>query len=640
MAGLLAAATFASGGVVSGTAAAEGPTPPVVDGVVRDNVDNTHSPRMTAELTAQGVGTPRAAAADVQGIDVARHQHPGGAAIDWGQVAGAGYRFVGIKASEGDYYTNPHHAGDQTGASGAGLYTFSYHFAIPNVTGGAAQADFLLDRANYRQDGRTLPPALDVEANPYVDDDGTDHCYGLTPAQMVTWIRDFVDQVKRRTGTDAIIYTAASWWRDCTGGSAAFASHPLWVASYAPTPTMPAGWPDYTLWQYTATGTVPGIDANTDLNYVRGGEATLDALATQASAPAGYTAVDPVRVLNTRSGAPVGPRGSVVLDLSSRLPAGATAAVLNVTGVTTTSPTFVTVWPDGAPRPTVSNLNLAAGEIRSNLVTVQVGADRIVRLYNNTGSTHLLADLAGWYAPDATGLHTPLAPRRVLDTRAGAPVGQGATHTLDLSAAVPADATAVTLTLTGVSASRSTYVTAWPTGAPRPDVSALNVRGADPTPNLVTVKLGADRSVNLYNNSGTVHLLADLAGYYAPGGGARFVAVVPRRLLDTRSAAVTWVPATGGGSAVSLPTYGQDGTAGAVLNVTGVAPTVGTYVTVFPRTAAAPVRPGSSNLNLVAGQTSSNLVSTAVGTGSQVWLYNGFGTIDLVADLAGYFVTV
>lgn len=629
--GLLTAA-----GVVTSVAPAA-----VADGrepreVVRDNVGNTHSPRMTAELTAQGVGAPRAVAADVGGIDVASHQHPGGAAIDWARVAGAGYRFAGIKASEGDYYTNPYYAGDRAGAGGAGMYSFAYHFAIPNVSGGAAQADDFLDHAAYRQDGRTLPPALDVEANPY--DDGTGHCYGLTPTQMVGWIRDFVDQVRRRTGTDAIIYTAASWWRDCTGGSSAFASHPLWVASYASTPTMPAGWPDYTIWQYTATGTVPGISANTDLNYVRGGEATLDALATQASEPSGYTPTDPVRVLDTRSGAPVGPGGSVTINLSGRLPATATAAVLNVTGVTTTSPTFVTVWPNATPRPTVSNLNLAANEIRSNLVTVQVGADRVVRLYNNTGGTHLLADLAGWYATDAAGLHTPLAPGRVLDTRSGAPVGPGATHTLDLSAAVPADATAVTLTLTGVSASRSTYVSVWPTGQARPDVSSLNVRGANPTPNLVTVKLGADRSVNLYNNSGSIHLLADLAGYYAPGSGARFVAVVPRRLVDTRSAPVTWVAATGGGSAVSLNTYGQDGTTGAVLNVTGIAPTIGTYVTVFPRTSATPARPGSSNLNLVTGQTSSNLVSTAVGTGSQVWLYNGFGTINLVADLAGYFV--
>jgi GH25 family lysozyme M1 (1,4-beta-N-acetylmuramidase) len=644
------AAILATTGTAAVAAAAPAPAagdePIVVDGVVRDNVDNAHSPKMTDELIKEGVGTARVSAAEVQGIDIASHQHPNNAAINWSQVAGAGFRFAGIKSTEGDYYQNPYYVGDRANASTAGLYTFAYHFAIPNVSGGAAQADYMLNQAGYRQDGHTLPPALDVEANPYSDDDGTNACYGLTQAQMVTWIRDFVNQVKRRTGTDAIIYTAASWWRDCTGGSSAFASYPLWVASYAATPNMPAGWSDYTLWQYTSTGPVSGIASpNTDRNYVRGGEATLDELATQASEPSGYTAADPVRVLDTRNAigtstrTPLGAGGSVTLDLSGRLPATATGVVLNVTAITT-SASFVTVWPNGSPRPGVSNLNVGADEIRSNLVTVQVPPDRKIRLFNNSGSTHVLADLAGWYATDAAGLHTPLASQRVLDTRAGggAPIGQAATYTLNLSAAVPADATAVTLNLTGVNSSRATYISAWPTGQPRPDVSNLNLKGVEPTPILATVKLGADQSVNFYNNSGTIHLLVDVAGYYSPSSGSKFVAVAPRRLLDTRSNPVTWVPATGGGSAVTLDTYGQPGTTGSVVNVTGVGPSTSTFVAVIPKTSPTPTRPNSSNLNLVAGQTVSNLVSTAVSPTSQLWLYNGFGSVNLIADLAGYFV--
>ena len=645
MGGVLAAALAIAGTVSVNPVAAAEDEPIVVNGVVRDNVGNTHSPRTTTELDKErDAPQARAAAAEVQGIDVASHQHPGGAAINWSQVAGAGYKFAGIKVTEGNYYWNDdYYPGDRAAASAAGLYTFAYHFAIPNVSNGTAQADYMLDRAGYRQDGRTLPPALDVESNPYAGEDGTNACYGLTQTQMVSWIRDFVNHVKRRTGVDPIIYTAAYWWRDCTGGSAAFANLPLWVASYASTPTMPAGWPDYTMWQYTSQGTVPGISALTDLNHVRGGEATLNALATRASEPSGFTAADPVRVLDTRNAVgtttrtPLGAGGTVTLDLSGRLPDTATAAVLNVTGITT-SPTYVTVWPDGTPRPAVSNLNLGANLIRPNLVTVQVGADRRVRLYNNTGSTHLLADLAGWYAGDATGLHTPLSPRRVLNTRSGSPVGQASTRTLDLSSAVPADATAVTLNLTGVSASRGTYVSAWPAGQPRPAVSSLNLANANPTPNLVTVKLGANRSVNLYNHAGTVHLLADLAGYYAPSSGSRFVAVAPRRLLDTRSNPVSWVPATGGGSAVTLKTFGHTGTTGAVINVTGVAPSTSTYVSVYPKTSTTPVRPNASNLNLTAGQIVSNLVSTAVSDAATVWLYNGYGSIHLIADLAGYFV--
>ena len=43
----------------------------------------------------------------IPGIDVASHQHPGGAAIDWNTVAASGQKFAFVKATEGTNYTNP-----------------------------------------------------------------------------------------------------------------------------------------------------------------------------------------------------------------------------------------------------------------------------------------------------------------------------------------------------------------------------------------------------------------------------------------------------------------------------------------------------------------------------------------------------
>lgn len=607
---------------------------PVVGGVVRDNVGNTHGPRMAEEFEGPAL---RAAAADyVRGIDVASHQHPNGAAINWSQVAGSGIRFAGVKATEGNYYQNPYYAGDMSGAQGAGLYSFAYHFATPNDSGGVEQADYFLDRAAFAPNGKTLRPAVDMEWNPYLE--YANACYDKTPAQLVTWIRDFVGEVKRRIGVDPIIYTAAAWWRDCVGNSTAFADYPLWVASYAASPSLPVGWSNWDLWQYSDSTTVPGITGPVDGNYVRGGEEALAALATKASDPSGYTAIAPARVLDTRNSGALGARGVVTLDLSSRLPATATAAVLNVTGIATAN-TFVTVWPTGAARPNASNLNLVAGDTRPNLVTVQLNADRKVQVYNNSGSTHVLADLAGWYATDAPGLNTALAPQRVLDTRSTAAVGPGGKVTLNLSSRVPSSATAVTLNLTGVGATMSTYVQAWPTGAPRPTTSNLNLATANPTSNLVTVQLGTNRSVDLYNNSGRVHLLADLAGYYSPDSGAKFVALSPMRVLDTRTTATSWVPVAGGGTAVPLTMSGPipAGATAAVMNLTGVSPTAATYVSAYPKTSTTPTRPTTSNLNLTAGQILPNLSSVALGPNRDVWLFNNAGTINLIADLAGYF---
>ena len=88
---------------------------------------------------------------------------------------------------------------------------------------------------------------------------------------MVAWISAFTAEARRLTGQPTIIYTTADWWHTCTGGSTAFVSDPLWVAAYGPSsPPMPPGWQDWTFWQYTSSGRVPGIVGNVDLDYFNG----------------------------------------------------------------------------------------------------------------------------------------------------------------------------------------------------------------------------------------------------------------------------------------------------------------------------------------------------------------------------------
>ena len=237
--------------------------PPVVDGVRRANVGSAHSPQLLQQLAAAPATMPPPADAGALGIDVADHQHPDGAAIDWPQVAAAGYKFTFIKATEGDYYANPYYASDLTQAKAAGLYATGYHFAIPNVSDGASQADYALADGGYAPDGRTLPLALDIEYNPYGSE-----CYGLTPAQMVSWISAFTAEVQRVTSQQPVIYTTADWWGTCTGDTAAFGADPLWVAAYRNgSPPMPAGWGSWTFWQYSSRGSVPGITGNVDVSY-------------------------------------------------------------------------------------------------------------------------------------------------------------------------------------------------------------------------------------------------------------------------------------------------------------------------------------------------------------------------------------
>ncbi len=203
------------------------------------------------------------------GVDISSWQ--GG--INWGSVRSAGIEFAWMKATEGTTYKDPTFSTNYLGAYNAGVIRGAYHFARPDVSGGAAQADFFASNGGaWSRDNLTLPGVLDIE--------GT--CYGKTPAAMQSWILDFYNKYKARTGRDIVIYTSASWWNSCTGGwTGMSARSPLWVAHWtsAGSPSIPQGFPFWTVWQYTSTGSVSGISGNVDRDRFSGDRSRLLALA-------------------------------------------------------------------------------------------------------------------------------------------------------------------------------------------------------------------------------------------------------------------------------------------------------------------------------------------------------------------------
>jgi alpha-tubulin suppressor-like RCC1 family protein len=194
----------------------------------------------------------------------------------------------------------------------------------------------------------------------------------------------------------------------------------------------------------------------------------------------------------------------------------------NLTATGPTASTFVTAYPTGTTRPTASNLNVVAGETRPNQVTVALGANRRLSLYNNNGTVDLLVDLTGFYTPDYGAEFLPLPPTRVLDTREGigtggpaGPLGQEARLGVDLGQDVPVNATGIAMNLTGVGATVSTYVTAWGEWMIQPHGSStLNLVPGKAIPNAATIAFERDRGINLYNHRGSTHLIADLSGVF------------------------------------------------------------------------------------------------------------------------------
>ena len=69
----------------------------------------------------------------------------------------------------------------------------------------------------------------------------------------------------------------------------------------------------------------------------------------------------------------------------------------NITITDPTAASYLTAWPDGAIRPTASDLNWIAGATVPNLAVIKLGANGKLNLYNAAGSTDVIIDVTGWY---------------------------------------------------------------------------------------------------------------------------------------------------------------------------------------------------------------------------------------------------
>jgi GH25 family lysozyme M1 (1,4-beta-N-acetylmuramidase) len=213
--------------------------------------DATGNHEMGASIRAHdGVApaglAPASVDASVPGIDVSSYQGN----VNWASYWSAGKKFAYVKATEGTGYQNAYFSQQYTGSYNVGMIRGAYHYGRPDLSGGAAQADyFVAHGGNWSKDGKTLPGTLDIEWGP------NNTCYGLSQAAMVSWIKAFSDEYHAKTTRWPVIYTATSWWTECTGNKGDFSStNPLWVARYASSAgTLPFNWGFYTFWQYSSS---------------------------------------------------------------------------------------------------------------------------------------------------------------------------------------------------------------------------------------------------------------------------------------------------------------------------------------------------------------------------------------------------
>lgn len=191
----------------------------------------------------------------IKGIDVSRHQ----LAIDWNSVKLSGlvdFAYIKIGGGDDGVYTDSRAYANIAGARATRTPFGPYWFFSGDSTI-EAQLIRIKSLMPWFTDAK-LPFVVDIEAD--------------RPAAEIWAGLSLVTELQR-LGLRVMIYTGAWWWDpryyeltpkpDVSGIG-------LWMAAYqdaAPAPCL--GWTDWTVWQHTSSGRVPGIAGNVDLNWAK-----------------------------------------------------------------------------------------------------------------------------------------------------------------------------------------------------------------------------------------------------------------------------------------------------------------------------------------------------------------------------------
>ncbi len=208
----------------------------------------------------------------VNGIDISVFQGTLTAA-NWQQIKASGVQFVFARVTLGsccDHDAN--YVANLNGAIAAGIPIGPYAVGYPQTNmsdpnDAANEANYLisLTKSYYQGSGLMMRPVLDIE----LPTDGS-----LTKTYTSQWVVKWANTIKAGLGVDPIIYTYPNY--AATELNSSVTSYPLWIASYnnSPPATPPASayapWSTYKFWQYSSTGTVPGISGNVDLDVYNG----------------------------------------------------------------------------------------------------------------------------------------------------------------------------------------------------------------------------------------------------------------------------------------------------------------------------------------------------------------------------------
>ncbi len=199
----------------------------------------------------------------VLGVDVSEHQ----GTIDWQAVKNAGMDFVILRVgyrgmTEGLLNVDATFEQNYQGAVDAGLKVGVYFFSQAVTEKEAQQeADFVLETLNGRElsypvvfDWETPIPSEELPAEDL-------RAYNMSGEEVTSFAKAFCQRIEKK-GYTACVYTNKHMAYN-SFNLEELKEYALWYAEYQPAPSL---YYDFRIWQYSASGTVPGIEGNVDLN--------------------------------------------------------------------------------------------------------------------------------------------------------------------------------------------------------------------------------------------------------------------------------------------------------------------------------------------------------------------------------------
>ena len=188
----------------------------------------------------------RNADAKYDGIDISSHQGE----IDWEKVSSdKDIHFVYIKATEGATYRSPHYSRNIMQARRHDILVGSYHY----ITSTSSIDDQFENFSKYaRRSLQDLVPMVDVEVRG-----------SWSRSQLIDSLDKFCRLVELHYGMQPMIYSTMGFYNKNLAPH--FNKHLLYIGRYSPNEPEINWEGDYTIWQYSETGIIPGIDAYVDL---------------------------------------------------------------------------------------------------------------------------------------------------------------------------------------------------------------------------------------------------------------------------------------------------------------------------------------------------------------------------------------